>query len=256
MKEAGVGFVQISLDGASAHTHDSFRGINGMFDKTINGIKNCVEENLWVNIATTATKHNYKEISKIIDLCENLGVKWFMVYNFIPTGRGKFILKNDLSPKEREKLLKMLWGRLKSKGKVDVLSTAPQFARVALQEEINKDKKIIPTHFANPELSDKLLHLSEFIGGCGCGRFYTAIKPNGDIQPCVFFPLTLGNIKDVDFKKFWRNNIVLKELRKKDILEGNCGKCNYRYFCGGCRARAYAYTGNYLAPDPGCIKNI
>jgi len=97
MKKAGVGFVQISLDGASPKTHDSFRGINGVFDKTIKGIKNCVKENLWVNVATTATKHNYKEISKIIDLCEDLGVKWFMVYNFIPTGRGKFILKNDLT---------------------------------------------------------------------------------------------------------------------------------------------------------------
>lgn len=255
MKKAGVGFVQISLDGASSKTHDSFRGINGVFDKTIQGIKNCVEEDFWVNIATTATKYNYNEIPKIIDLCERLGVKWFMVYNFIPTGRGKFISENDLSPEERERLLKMLWERLKSGSKVDVLSTAPQFARVALEAEVGKNKKIIPTHFANPELSDKLLNLAEFIGGCGCGRFYAAIKPNGDIEPCVFFPLTLGNIKEVDFEDLWRNNKVLKDLRNKDILKGNCGKCDYRYYCGGCRARAYGYTGNYSESDPGCIKN-
>ena len=255
MKKANIEFIQISLDGANVETHDNFRGVEGVFDKTIQGIKNCVDENLWVNIATTATKYNYREIPNIINLCENLGVKWFMVYNFIPTGRGKFILKNDLTPEERENLLKILWDRLKNGSKVDVLSTAPQFARVALESEIGKNNKIIPTHFANPELSNKLLNLSEFIGGCGCGRFYTAIRPNGDIEPCVFFPMTLGNIKEVDFKKLWRNNKVLKELRNKDILKGNCGKCNYRYYCGGCRARAYSYTGNYLAPDPGCINN-
>lgn len=255
MKEAGISFTQISLDGASAETHDSFRGIKGVYEKTIQGIKNCVDEGFFVNVATTATKYNYKEIPKIIDLCEELGVNWFMLYNFVPTGRGEFIAENDLNPAEREKVLKELWEKLKNGGKVNVLSTAPQFARVALESELGQNKKIVPTHFANPALSDKLVNLAEFIGGCGCGRLYCAIRPNGNIEPCVFFPLTVGNIKNDDFEDLWRNNTILNELRNKDILEGNCGKCDYRYYCGGCRARAYGYTGNYLAPDPGCIRN-
>ena len=256
MKEKGVSFVQISLDGASAKIHDSFRGIKGVYEKTISGIHNCVDEGFFVNIATTATHYNYEEIPKIIDLCGDLGVNWFMIYNFIPTGRGEFISENDLTPLEREELLKMLWERLKNGGKVNVLTTAPQFARVALQAEIGLDKKIVPTHFANPELSGKLVNLAEFIGGCGCGRLYCAIRPNGDIEPCVFFPLKIGNIKDDGFEKLWRFNPILNDLRNKDILEGNCGRCDYRYFCGGCRARAYGYTGNFLASDPGCIKNM
>ena len=257
MKKAGVSYTQISLDGASAETHDGFRGIKGVFEKTIQGIKNCVNEGFFVNVATTATSYNYKEIPKIVDLCEELGVNWFMLYNFVPTGRGEFIAKNDLTPVHREEVLKSLWEKLKSgSGKVNVLSTAPQFARIALESEIGGEKeKIVPTHFANPALSDKLVNLAEFIGGCGCGRFYCAIRPNGDIEPCVFFPLTIGNIKEDDFEDLWLNNTILKELRNKDILEGNCGECDYRYYCGGCRARAYGYTGNYLAPDPGCIKN-
>lgn len=255
MKDAGVEFVQISLDGASAETHDSFRGINGVYEKTIQGINNCVEEGFFTNIATTATKYNYEEIPRIIDLCEELGVNWIMIYNFIPTGRGKFIAENDLSPEEREKMLLVLWEKLKSGSPVNVLSTAPQFARVALESEIGEGEKIVPTHFANPSLSGKLVNLAEFIGGCGCGRFYCAIRPNGDVEPCVFFPLTIGNIKDIDFESFWRDNSILKDLRNKNILEDNCGKCDYRYYCGGCRARAYGYTGNYSGPDPGCIKN-
>ena len=99
------------------------------------------------------------------------------------------------------------------------------------------------------------MNLAEFIGGCGCGRFYCAIRPNGNIEPCVFFPLTVGNIKEDDFEDLWINNAFFKNIRSKDKLEANCGKCDYRYYCGGCRARAYGYTGNYLAPDPGCIFN-
>ena len=255
MKKAGIRFVQISLDGASPATHDSFRGIDGVYKKTIQGIKNCVDAGFFVNIATTATHHNYMEIPQIIDLCEDLGVNWFMLYNFIPTGRGKFISTNDLTPGEREEVLQMLWNQLRKGGKVNVLSTAPQFARVALEQEIGYNKKIVPTHFANPELSGRLVNLAEFIGGCGCGRFYCAIRANGDIEPSVFFPLKIGNIRDDDFEQLWRTNTILTELRNKDLLEGNCGECEYRYFCGGCRARAYGYTGNYLAPDPGCIRN-
>ncbi len=256
MKEAGIQFIQISLDGANAETHDKFRGINGVFEKTIQGIKNCVNEGFFVNIAATATKYNYQEIPKIIDLCEQLNVNWFMLYNFVPTGRGEFIAENDLTPPEREKVLNVLWEKLKNGGKVNVLSTAPQFARVAMESEIGKNEKIVPTHFANPSLSEKLVNLAEFIGGCGCGRFYCAIRPNGNIEPCVFFPLTIGNIKEIDFENLWTKNPILKELRNKDILEGNCSECDYRYYCGGCRARAYGYTSNYLAPDPGCIKNF
>ena len=256
MKNSGVRFTQISLDGATPEMHDNFRGIKGVYNKTIQGIKNCVAEGFFVNVAATATKYNYKEIPKIIDLCDELGVNWFMLYNFVPTGRGEFIVKNDLDPYEREELLRNLWYKLKNGGNVNVLSTAPQFSRVALESEIGKNSKIVPTHFANPSFSDKLVNLAEFIGGCGCGRFYCAIRPNGNIEPCVFFPLTIGNIKVDDFEKLWKNNSILKQLRDKDLLEGNCGECKYRYYCGGCRARAYGYSDNYLAPDPGCIKNI
>jgi radical SAM protein with 4Fe4S-binding SPASM domain len=255
MKQAGIRFTQISLDGASAETHDSFRGINGVYEKTIRGIKNCVDEGFFVNVAATATKYNYEEIPKLIDLCEALGVNWFMLYNFVPTGRGEFIAENDLSPSEREHILKEIWERLKSGSKVNVLSTAPQFARVALESEIGQNERIVPTHFANPSLPGKLVNLAEFIGGCGCGRLYCAIRANGDIEPCVFFPLKVGNIREDDFEDLWRNNSILRDLRNKDILEGSCGECDYRYYCGGCRARAYGYTGNYLAADPGCIRN-
>ncbi|MGQ4833065.1 MAG: radical SAM protein [Candidatus Asgardarchaeia archaeon] len=257
LKEAGLQFVQISLDGATAKTHDSFRGIPGAFDRTIMGIRNAVDAGLFVEIATTVTKFNYHEIPDIIELANKLGVNWFMAYNFVPIGRGREIINFDLSPAEREELLRMLI-KLGGKYKVELLSTAPQYARVALQMNAKvNDATIVPTHFYNPKLSGKLKRLADFIGGCGAGRFYLSLEPNGDIYPCVFFPhepeVKVGNILKDDFIELWKKSPLLWTLRDKDKLASPCGTCKFRYVCGGCRARAYNYFRDLRAPDPGCI---
>ncbi|NHW23246.1 MAG: radical SAM protein [Archaeoglobales archaeon] len=248
MKESGVSYLQISLDGLR-ETHDAFRGISGCFDRTVEGIKNAVKHGFFVNVSMTVTKLNYEEVPAVIELCERLGVDWFMHYNFVPTGRGREIAGLDISPDQRERLLKMLYER-NGKSKLSLLSTAPQFARVALQ----CNGGIIPTHFYNVNAGERLRQLAEFIGGCGAGRFYFAIKANGNITPCVFFPLVVGNVRVDDLEDLWKRNEVFEALRDKDKVEG-CGECSYRYVCGGCRARAYNYFGNYLKPDPGCIRN-
>lgn len=257
MKESGIQFVQISLDGATAEFHDQFRGQKGMFDKTIQGIKNCVKEDFFVNIATVATQKNYQQIPDIINICNDLHVKWFMMYNFVPVGRGEAIIDTDLTPFQREELLRSLWTRIQNEDiNVNLLSTAPQFARVALENRSDEHSHIIPSHFYNTSFSGDLDNLAEFIGGCGCGRFYCAIRTNGDIEPCVFFPLKLGNIFEDNLLEIWEHNNILHDLRNREILDAACGECKYKYYCGGCRARAYGYTGNYLSADPGCINNV
>lgn len=249
MKESGIGYVQISLDG-KRETYEEFRGVKGIYDKVVEGIINTKEAGIITCISTTATKLNIDDIPAVMDLAEELNVDWFTLYNFIPTGRGGFEL--DLSPEEKERLLRMLWEREKTTKGTKFVSTAPYYARVALQD----GSDVVPTHLYNVELDERLKSLADFIGGCGCGRFYLAMKANGDIQPCVFFPLKLANIKDFkdgdDFLTFWKENKVLNDLRDKDKITV-CSGCKYRYVCGGCRARAYAYYRDYLAPDPGCI---
>ncbi|WP_456468104.1 radical SAM protein [Archaeoglobus sp.] len=252
LKENGVSYLQISLDGTEA-THDAFRGIKGCWAKTIEGIKNAVRQGFFVNVSMTVTKLNLHEVPQVIELCRKLGVNWFMHYNFIPTGRGREIVNLDLSPEEREELLRMLYSANSETSNLSLLSTAPQFARVALQ----CDAEFIPTHFYNVNAGERLRQLAEFIGGCGAGRFYMSMRANGDIQPCVFFPLKIANIRDLsyrDLEDLWLHNPVFEELRNKDLIEG-CNQCSYRYYCGGCRARAYNYYGDYLKPDPGCINN-
>jgi len=270
-KKAGLKFAQISLDGVNPETHDTFRGVPGVFGKTVQGIKNCVAEGLFVEIAATATRHNLKEIPALIDFAAKLGVNWFMLYNFIPTGRGMDIAETDLTPDEREDVLKLCWNQMKIAG-VDVLSTAPQYARIAQEIEIEpalsgdaqklenqSDTNVMPTHFYNPKLSGQLRQLADFIGGCGAGRFYICLEPNGDIYPCVFFPheeaTKVGNLFKDDFEQIWRHSKLFWDIRDKDKLRDNCGSCQYRYTCGGCRARAYNYFKDVFAPDPGCVRN-
>jgi sulfatase maturation enzyme AslB (radical SAM superfamily) len=124
IKEAGAEYLQISLDGADPSTHDHFRGVDGAFDRTMEGIKNAVAEGFFVSISTTATRANKGQIPAIIDLGDGLGVKWIMVYNFVPAGRGIGIRDADLSPAEREELLKELYER-NSSSNCQVLTTAP-----------------------------------------------------------------------------------------------------------------------------------
>jgi len=256
MKRSGVKYVEISLDGATKETHESFRGVKGCFEKTLRGIRNAVEAELYTCIATTATKHNLKEIPRIIELAKRLGVRRIIIFNFIPTGKGEEIAHWDLSPTERENLMKHLYKELVS-GEIEALCTAPQYSRVCLQQSRIEGKDILsPTHFAALEFHGKAKQLADFLGGCGAGRLYCAIQPNGLVTPCVFMPIVVGDLRRQSLREIWLNSKVLNDLRDRDRLKGRCSRCEYRYVCGGCRARAYAYFGDYLAPDPGCIREL
>ncbi len=250
--ECGVKYMEISLDSAAPANHDSFRGMTGAWNRTMNGIKNAVSrDELFVCIASTITRHNFREVDKLIDLAGELGAKRFLAFNFIPTGNAANIQNIDLAPAMREELLETLYHRLKS-GSLEVMTTAPQFARVCMSKSRNT---MAVAHFGTGETGDKTRYLAEFIGGCGAGRLYCAIQPNGIVTPCVYMPIVVGDLRNERFIDIWENSGTLKQLRRRDELLGNCGVCNFRNVCGGCRARAYAYSGNINGADPGCIRN-
>ncbi|MEM2942731.1 MAG: SPASM domain-containing protein [Candidatus Bathyarchaeia archaeon] len=253
MSSLGTDYVEVSLDFPDAENHDDFRGVQGAFERTVQGIRNCVAEGIYTCIATTVTRLNLQGVPKIIELAKRLKVRRFIAFNFIPTGRGVDASDIDLTPREREQLLTLLYHE-NSCGEIEVLSTAPQYARVSL--ESSGGSNVAPTHFYVGEASWNLKVLAEFIGGCGAGRLYCALQPNGDVSPCVFMPgLTVGNLKEDSFKNIWHSDTVLASLRDRSRLHGSCGSCEYRFVCGGCRARAFAYFNDVLASDPGCIHN-
>jgi radical SAM protein with 4Fe4S-binding SPASM domain len=250
LKQLNCAFVQVSLDGATSQTHDSFRGAKS-FERTTQGIRNLVVVGIQVGVAATATKHNLWEIPSIVDKAEQLGAMLFMSYNFMPTSRGAAMKRKDLSPTEREELLNWLAGQI-GKRKLSLLSTAPQYSRICACAG-----QLSLTHFdtfgQNRAFAESAMFLGEFVGGCGAGRLYCALEPNGDIEPCVFIPLRVGNILRDNFLEIWHNHPVFRKIRDRENFKGYCGSCEYRNMCGGCRTRAYAYFGDLAESDPGCI---
>jgi radical SAM protein with 4Fe4S-binding SPASM domain len=92
--------------------------------------------------------------------------------------------------------------------------------------------------------------------GCHAGILYFSLRPNGDIYPCTFLPVKVGNIREQSLTSIWRDSKVLNELRERSLLKGKCGECDYRETCGGCRGRAYACTGDYLETDSVCLQDL
>jgi len=251
--KAGLNYVEVSLDSTDPKVHDEFRGVKGAWELAVKGIKNVVKHGgASTGIAMTLTKLNKDQIGDMVRLAEELGVTRVIFFNFIPTGRGKENVALDLTPEEREEALRWIY-RESRRSSVQVVSTAPQLARVSWQMSQGED--VLPTHFSIPR-SQTLRSLAEFIGGCGAGRIYAAIQPDGKVTPCVFMPITVGDLRKQTFKDIWENSEVMLKLRNKDLIKPPCGECPYRYVCGGCRARAYSYHGDYLAPDPGCLRGL
>ncbi len=281
IKEVGVDYVEISLDGATPGVHDNFRGIPGAFEKTMQGIRNSLDEGIDTCIATVLHRDNLKELDSLIDLARRMDLR-FMHFNYIPTGRAKTNVELDLTPEQRysvlEKLGKEIIGLYVQKkeeedkiGKSDLkvdrfFSTCPQYASVT--KDISRrigEKFMVEAHYAARKGVE---NVANFLGGCGCGRLYSCLEPNGDIKPCVFFPTSkqtvLGNILSDDFEQIWDKHPLMWKLRAREKLEDctldgksyGCGTCPDKYICGGCRARAYSYfNGNVKAPDIGCVHN-
>ncbi|MCM8785167.1 MAG: radical SAM protein [Candidatus Omnitrophica bacterium] len=265
LKEIGFAYYGVSLDGASSYVHDEFRGVKGSFERALRGIKNLIEvgESDKVCISFTVAKGNAiikNQIPEMIKLRDELGIRKVVLYNYIPCGRGDF--NNDLTCEEREKLFELFYQDL-SKGKEALLSTAPQFGRYCKQMyELGQGGFTVIGHFSSGD-AKKLKNLVELIGGCGAGRAYISIQPDGSVTPCVFMPnVYIGSMKkDGEIRKenlieIWEKSDVLNIIRDRLNHPEKHG-CKGKYFsvCGGCVARSYAYFGDFAAPDPGCIFN-
>ena len=205
--------------------HDEFRGIPGAFERAIQGVKNCVEEDIDTCIATVLHRDNLAETKKILQMAKELGVR-FMHFNYIPTGRAKEHVELDLTPDQRLHVLQAIGKEIvnlylqakeelktgKSNIKVDrFFSTCPQYASVTKELSQKMGHKfMVEAHYAAKKGVE---NVANFLGGCGTGRLYCAIEPNGDIKPCVFFPTNkntvLGNILRDNFEEVWDNNPLL-----------------------------------------------
>lgn len=252
LKESGVKYIEVSIDSVNPEEHDEFRGLRGAWGRSVQGIRNSVAAGIKTGMAMCFTRQTVGFADEAINLAIDLGCKTFAHFNFIPVGRGMEIRDQDLTPGQRELLMRKLQRHL-GEGKIGVISTAPQFGRSCIV--YGSQDGVFATGHAGKGEGKKTLVLSRYIGGCGAGRCYCSVQPNGDVTPCVYIPSKhVGSIRRQRFVEIW-NNPLFDILADRNDRSDHCGVCDYRHYCGGCRARAFSYTGDIQAGDPGCSYN-
>jgi radical SAM protein with 4Fe4S-binding SPASM domain len=252
LRDANVKYIEVSVDSLDPAQHDAFRGQAGAWKRTIQGIRNSVEAGIRTGMACCFTRQNAHMVDEAVKFAIDLGCKTFAHFNFIPVGRGREIMDQDLTPGQRELLLRKLQRHLEE-GKIGVVSTAPQFGRACIV--YGDQEGVFATGHAGRGPGKKTMVLSRYIGGCGSGRCYCSVQPNGIITPCVYMPFEkVGDIRKQTLAEIW-DNPLFHTLQDREDRGDHCGVCDYRHYCGGCRARALSYTGDIQAGDPGCTFN-
>jgi radical SAM protein with 4Fe4S-binding SPASM domain len=241
LKKSGVLTLSFSLDSDNAKTHDDFRRTSGAFEKTIAAINIAKSAGLRFQINTTVTKLNFEKLTELAKLSETLGAYCFNPFMLVPAGRAKNLDNIALSSKQYEQTL-ITVAKLKIQSPIDIRFTcAPRFAPVFKSLYPDSKKKA----FLPPVASAK-------VGGCLAASDFAFISHSGDVQTCGFLPISAGNILQAgSFASIWESSDFLNSIRKKNFI-GKCGTCDFVQICGGCRARAFAQTGDYLASDPLC----
>jgi radical SAM protein with 4Fe4S-binding SPASM domain len=225
-----------------------------MWRKSVEGLKTVVATpGLRAGIAMCVHKDNLDEVESMLQFAVDHGVSCFAHFNFIPVGRGAAMGAQDISPQQREDLLQLLHRWMQSR-RIGVISTAPQFGRICLTHA--DENGLVSCSHAGNAAGIKARVVARYLGGCGAGRTYACIEPNGDVTPCVYLPhRVLGSVRQRRFADIFRNNPFWDLLCDRTKLTHHCAVCAFRNYCGGCRARADAYFGALNAGDPGCLFN-
>jgi radical SAM protein with 4Fe4S-binding SPASM domain len=252
---AGLKYCEVSLDSVRAEKHNNFRGIPGAWERTVEGMKIITSTpGLRLGVAMCVHQDNYDEVPEMLEFAQNIGASCFAYFNFIPVGRGKGMVEQDITPQQREALLKRL-NEVIQNGQIGIISTCPQFGRVCLANSPIYVGKVAATHCGSGS-GVKARVIAKYLGGCGAGRTYACLQPNGDVTPCVYMPSrVIGNIREKTMQEIIDASPLWNLLNNRNDRWGHCKSCAFRYYCGGCRARADAYYDDPAGPDPGCIFN-
>jgi radical SAM protein with 4Fe4S-binding SPASM domain len=289
--DSGVRRVAISLDGADARTHDTFRGIPGAFDAAIYGFRNLKNLDMSVQINTTIARHNAHQLPEVLELAKFLGADALHTFLLVPVGCGVDIAAEQMVPTEEyEEMLNWFYDR-SLEGGIELKATcAPHYFRVVRQRRVADHRSataaaqtaqslveaaqdspnIGPTEIAMPGSTGIELKphgvgrpvghpgthpsdMNAMTKGCLAGTAVCFISHQGDVYPCGYLPALAGDLKKQSFADIWDKSVVFNQLRDTNNLKGKCGCCEFRNICMGCRARAFAATGNYLDEEPFCI---
>ena len=261
MKEAGLVRLGISLDGSTAEIHDAFRGLPGAWARTIQAVEWANEAGIPIQVHTTISRHNAHDLDNLCALFEKLAIVMWNVFFLVPVGRGQ--LGDLLSGEEFEQVFGKIY-ELSRRVSFQIKTTeAMHYRRYLLQHNLEERKmghghpggmKAAQEFEAGAPAADgKTRAMSWATRRVNDGKGFLFVSHVGNVYPSGFLPIHAGNVRETPLKEIYQNAPIFKSLRDTSKLEGKCGACEYKEICGGSRARAYALTGDPLAPEPCCI---
>ena len=236
-------YVQVSVDGACAETHDAIRG-KGSFKKAVRAVTALCSAGIQTHMHFVVHKNNYEDGFTMTDLATRLGVDVLTVTRLVPWGRGKELYETMLSAEQVFTLFKKL------SDDYDVI----QSERDPPKPVIARDRCDWPIIYPDP-LTPESLTKNGF--RCGAARSYINIMENGDVYPCRRMPIKIGNILEEDLLTIWQHPLLWKLRQKHKFMKGKCQDC---YFCvtapdicsGGASCISYACYSDPFQPDPQC----
>ena len=205
------------------------------------GIGHLRDKKVPFQINLTLTKHNAHQLQNVYDLAESLGAAAVHIFMLVPVGCGESLIETDmLSPQQYEEKMLEIYHLEKRGGLQIKVTCGPHYERIVKQQEAA----------SNADTGHQVSHRKS--RGCLAGLGVLFVSHQGDVFPCGYLPVICGNILREKLAGIWNNNKDLARMRDSNQLEGKCGICGYRNICGGCRGRAYAASGNYMAQEPFC----
>ncbi|HEY3348127.1 MAG TPA: GeoRSP system radical SAM/SPASM protein [Nitrospirota bacterium] len=228
-KEAGFKTVGISIDSTKPEVHDKFRNTPGSHKRAIEAAKFLREQGVRLTVSSVICRINYQEFDLLVEQAKSMGAEQISLHNYKCTGMGMTNKDElDLSPEE--------W--------CDFYMKAIELRAKETGIRISMDDPITASIHKAPEQT--------IVKGSTCGKLSLNIRANGDVTPCGFIPVVIGNLLVDDLKDLWDGSKVLERMRNKEPKE-KCKTCKHYEDClGGCSARAYAMTGDFNSPDPHC----
>lgn len=244
LKDSGIRICSLSLDGSTPEIHDDFRQQEGSYQAVLDAAELFHKHGIKFIINSSFAKRNQHDIVNTYKLAKSLRPTAWYMFLIVPTGRGEELMAELISKEDYEEILN--WHYEMERSEEDILvrpTCAPQYYRIwhdrSKEEGLDKDRRSLTFSTGGGK-------------GCIAGQTIALVNSNGDMLPCSYFPIAAGNVFETPLKEIWDTSKLFKDMRNFKDYDGKCGVCKHLGVCGGCRARSYAVTGDYMAEEPFC----
>jgi radical SAM protein len=253
LKEAGIDQLAVSIDASTAAAHDQLRGVEGAFEKVMQGARWIRELNVPLQVNTTLGAWNFHDFDALVDLVQGLGIVFWEVFFLVPTGRGAEL--QGCTAEQFEEIFRKLYDLSLRAPFIIKITEAPHYRRYIMQRSEATQLAAAARHadrfIADQNVRGHTMGMSPLPVNAGKG--FCFVDHTGEVYPSGFLPVVAGNVRKESIISIYRTSPLFKEMRSPDLLKGRCGRCEYRNLCGGSRSRAYALTGDYLEEDASCV---